>query len=95
MTNYKDIPTETHWVIITDDSFTVHHEGDERSRTNPGHGYPASTETVSRINYQVFPYANEADWRKLIDHLTKTNKKFKAFKVYPAVVTVETKIEVV
>ena len=26
---------------------SIHHEGDERSRTNPGHGYPAYTEQVS------------------------------------------------
>lgn len=25
---------------------SIHHEGDERSRTNPGHGYPAYTENV-------------------------------------------------
>lgn len=25
----------------------IHHEGDERSRTHPGHGYPAYTETVT------------------------------------------------
>ena len=25
---------------------TIDHEGDERSRTHPGHGYPAYTETV-------------------------------------------------
>lgn len=30
-------------------STTIHHEGDERSRTNPGHGYPAWTETVKQI----------------------------------------------
>lgn len=27
----------------------VHHEGDERSRTNPGHGYPAYTENFETI----------------------------------------------
>lgn len=27
----------------------IHHEGDERSRTNPGHGYPAYTETVEKF----------------------------------------------
>jgi len=27
----------------------VHFEGDERSRTNPGHGYPAHTETYSNL----------------------------------------------
>jgi len=26
---------------------SIHHEGDERSRTNPGHGYPAYTEQIT------------------------------------------------
>jgi len=30
-------------------SRSIHHEGDERSRTNPGHGYPAYTETVTEF----------------------------------------------
>lgn len=28
---------------------TIHHEGDERSRTHPGHGYPAYDEKVRTI----------------------------------------------
>lgn len=27
----------------------IHHEGDERSRTHPGHGYPARTEEVTEF----------------------------------------------
>ena len=30
-------------------SDTIHHEGDERSRTRPGHGYPAYSETVTTM----------------------------------------------
>jgi hypothetical protein len=29
----------------------IHHDGDERSRTNPGHGYPAWTEDVQSIKF--------------------------------------------
>lgn len=36
----SDIPKKEHWAIL--DFVTVHIPGDERSRTNPGHGYPAS-----------------------------------------------------
>lgn len=28
---------------------SIHHEGDERSRTHPGHGYSAYTEQVKKI----------------------------------------------
>ncbi len=37
---------EKYAVIYTDQ---VYHEGDERSRTHPGHGYSAYTETVEKI----------------------------------------------
>ena len=29
---------------------TIHHEGDKRSRTHPGHGYPAYSETVESLH---------------------------------------------
>ena len=46
----SDIPKEDHFAII--DSNSVYIPGDERSRTNPGHGYPASTEYF--IIYRAF-----------------------------------------
>jgi hypothetical protein len=45
-----EVPTQEHWAIITSDS--VHIPGDERSRTAPGHGYPAHT--TKFISYEVF-----------------------------------------
>jgi len=38
---------EKYAAIIT---HTIHHPGDERSRTNPGHGYPAYDETVENLH---------------------------------------------
>lgn len=32
---------------------TIHHPGDERSRTHPGHGYPAYSEEVT--TFRKFP----------------------------------------
>lgn len=46
-----DIPQTECWVIVKASS--VHHEGDERSRTNPGHGYSAYTENFVEV-YEVF-----------------------------------------
>lgn len=48
--SYSNIPDKEHWAIITETSTYV--EGDERSRTNPGHGYPAYI--ISGIEYEVF-----------------------------------------
>lgn len=42
VTSIDKLPTTEHWAILQDTS--VHIPGDERSRTNPGHGYPESTE---------------------------------------------------
>ncbi len=55
-----EIPTEPHWVIITNSSVTI--PGDERSRTNPGHGYPERTERY--ITYEI--YLTEEKWKQAI-----------------------------
>jgi len=47
----EDIPSGECWVIVKNQS--VHFEGDERSRTAPGHGYPAHTNQYAVV-YQVF-----------------------------------------
>ena len=44
------IPAGEHWAILEIE--TVHIPGDERSRTAPGHGYPAHTERY--ISYDAF-----------------------------------------
>jgi hypothetical protein len=45
-----DVPDKEHWVIVKTDG--VYIPGDERSRTNPGHGYPASTKNF--LSYEVY-----------------------------------------
>ena len=44
------LPKGEHWAIIEGTSVSI--PGDERSRTNPGHGYPAHTEDY--ITYEAF-----------------------------------------
>jgi hypothetical protein len=62
---YKSIQTPSdllnvpHFAALTFKTDTIHHEGDERSRTHPGHGYPAYTETINSINYTIL--VNESD----------------------------------
>ena len=46
----RDMPDEPHWAILKFGS--IHVPGDERSRTNPGHGYPAHNEPV--VKYEVY-----------------------------------------
>ena len=53
----KDIPTTPHFAALVADS--VYIPEDERSRTNPGHGYPA--ETKHFMTYIVFDGPSERD----------------------------------
>lgn len=52
-----DIPDKKHWAALV--FGTIHIPGDERSRSHPGHGYPASTET--KIDYIAFDDKEEAE----------------------------------
>lgn len=81
--SHIDIPTEPHYAVIESDS--VYIEGDERSRTNPGHGYPAETRRFT--TYIVF--ADRAAWEKYV----KSHKdEIIPVHVTPAKIQVETKV---
>ena len=63
------IPQQQHYAALVFGTITI--PGDERSRTNPGHGYPESTkETIEYVSFpskeammnwvdQRGPYSNE------------------------------------
>lgn len=73
------------WAIIEVETTFI--PGDERSRTHPGHGYPAST--VSHTVYREYD-----NWDKFVNEVKrKTARKdnFRAVEVTP----VEIKTEVV
>lgn len=54
-----DIPEGAHLVVLAEER--IHIPGDERSRTSPGHGYPA--EDKDTWNYIVFEDQEELqDW---------------------------------
>jgi len=86
MTDFSKIPTTPHFAIVTQDS--VHIPGDERSRTHPGHGYPAETRYFSV--YEAF--TDRELWESRIRNLTRSQERFHAMEVKPA--KVETKISV-
>jgi len=88
VTKISDLPDEPHYVIITQTS--IHVPGDERSRTNPGHGYPASTEYF--LSYEAF--GQREAWEAEIDRLSKSKERFRAFAVSPAKVNVTTTVHV-
>ena len=60
----SDLPPGEHFAILNFSLITI--PGDERSRTNPGHGYPESTQTT--ISCAVYP-TREA-WTKEVERLS-------------------------
>ena len=54
ITDVHQIPKTAHYAVLISKSRTINHEGDERSRTNPGHGYPAYSEQILSIEYYDF-----------------------------------------
>lgn len=55
---------------------TIHHAGDERSRTHPGHGYPAYDEEVDVV-HKFDTMGQVIDW-------LKGNSSAKGLEVYDA-----------
>lgn len=80
----SDVPKVDHYAIV---SFsTMYIPGDERSYTNPGHGYPGHSEPIS--TYQSFD--NYVEWEAEIEKRTLNgDKNFVAFQALIADVKME------
>jgi hypothetical protein len=77
------------YIIIKDVKVTI--PGDERSRTNPGHGYPESTDTYQQVTF----YDDVEEWKSMVRRLTlQRYTKFKAGTFMPANPTIEVKVDV-
>lgn len=68
-------------------------EGDERSRTNPGHGYPAHT-----VSHQVYhPFKSEAEMRAWVDREERSTygkKEYQIIEAIPLKVTTTVQVEI-
>lgn len=62
-----NIPTTGGWYIFLFETSTVNVPGDERSRTNPGHGYPAHTVTTRDVI--VYRYESQEEMSKALKAL--------------------------
>ena len=83
-----DLPEKQFFAILTPQSTFV--PGDERSKTNPGHGYPEHT--VYSWNMEVFQ--NEEEWKEEIKDKHKRNIRFKAIRAIPAQIEVSVNVEI-
>lgn len=91
-TSTSELPAEF-YAILTPESTTI--PGDERSRTNPGHGYPEHT--VYSWNMEVF--TNEEDWKAKIIELSTPGRyyhkrEFRAIKCVSAKIETSIKVDV-
>lgn len=87
------IPQGDHWAIIKFETISIDHEGDERSRTHPGHGYPAYTEHLSTSTY--FAFNSSEQWEKFVKDIVLSEEKgflFIAAKTVVPTVTVSVQI---
>jgi len=85
---FSDIPDCQHFAIIT--AKIIHVPGDERSRTHPGHGYPAHT--VSAIHYEHF--VSRDAWEARIRTLESKSETFRAMMVSPAKITTSVTVNI-
>lgn len=83
----EDMPTEPHYAVIEYTSTYI--PGDERSRTCPGHGYPASTEY--HVDYIVFE--SHKHWETYIT-LKGSTERAKITPIHVTPANIKTKVEV-
>lgn len=88
----EDIPRTASWAILQ--NLAVYHEGDERSRQAPGHGYPAHTDNYVTV-MEVF--TDEVAFMSTLAHEVREQNRFggrevRGFKLVPY--TAKTVIEV-
>ena len=84
VTAKSKLPTEPHWVILKFSSISI--PGDERSRTNPGHGY--SAHSVPNVKYDA--YLTEEKFLAALQELEErgyTSDSYVALKVEPLKIT--------
>lgn len=88
----EELPNDSFYAILYPESVTI--PGDERSRTNPGHGYPEHT--VHHWRMEVFH--DRETWVNEIKRLESATgymrRSFKAIHATPAKVTTEVHVKV-
>jgi len=68
----SDYPKEAKYLLIKFSVQSIYHEGDERSRSNPGHGYPAYTETLHTS--EVFAFMDQSSLEVELQRLYTENR---------------------
>lgn len=84
------VPASPHYAAIVFETIWI--PGDERSRTNPGHGYPEHSESTSK--YIVFANKQEMeDWVKRQVANKYTDRNFTIIEAFPKTITTSVQIQ--
>ena len=67
-----DIPDTDHYAVLVYKTTSTHVPGDERSRTHPGHGYPAHNVTSDSFEHWIA--SNESLLQEKVEALSKRPK---------------------
>lgn len=89
--NKSDVPVNQHFAIINFTNVVI--PGDERSRTNPGHGYPEHTEHSA----EYIAFTDENEWKEeIVKRMGQVfgSPNFVAIRVAPASIKTEYNITV-
>jgi hypothetical protein len=87
--NISELKVGDNYIILENESTYI--DGDERSRTNPGHGYPGYT--AHSINMILY-YQDKEAWEHDIKGRTTQGDKFMAVVMRPAEVLTEVKVTI-
>ena len=87
-----DVPKGHHYAVLVYKSQSVFVPGDERSRTNPGHGYPERYETYESFEHYISE--DKGEWESFVKALHfKGEKNFVFFEV-PLVGSLEVSVSI-
>lgn len=90
ITNPTDIPKGTQYAALV--SGSVYIPGDERSKTNPGHGYPAENKPI--IQFVCFADQNEMkNWVAKEELSRYSQKAYKIIEFTPLEIAVSVNVE--
>ncbi len=69
--NVKNMAKGSSFLVILQKDLSIHHEGDERSRQYPGHGYPAYTENIT--NFEILEFSEVEELKVWISENKSAN----------------------
>ena len=88
--NKEDVPVGHHYSVLVYKTSSTYIEGDKRSRTNPGHGYPAHYETNESFEHWVS--TDKSDWERHITGLVLARENNFVFFEVQSLGSFETKV---